>query len=74
MSGVQDVQLLFGERGFKTIREPDEKFFACDCRGAGDHALRAAWMNQGVVCPAHFDQGNDLCSGKNVVRLVGHDG
>jgi hypothetical protein len=29
-------------------------------------------MHEGIVCPAHFDQGHDLCPSKNVVGLVRH--
>ena len=68
----EDVELVAGERGFKTVGKADEEFFSGHRRGAGHHADRTARMHQGVVGAAHFNKRHDLGSGRDVVWLMGH--
>ena len=56
--------------GFEPVG--DEELILVASWRAGHDANRAAWMNKGVVRAAHFDQGNDLCPGLDVVRLMRH--
>ena len=68
----QDIELLTGERRFETVRRTNEKLGLIACGRARDDTHRAAGMHQRVVRSPHFDQRNDLRSGKDVVRLVRH--
>jgi len=68
----QDVELVAGEGGFEAVGETDEEFLLVAGGRAGDDADRAARMHERVVRPAHFDEGDHLCAGEDVVRLVRH--
>ena len=68
----EDFELGVVEGFFEAVGEADEEFLAGDGRGAGDNADGAARVDEGMVSAAHFDEGNDLRSGKDVVRLVRH--
>src|SRR5207247_21826 len=68
----QDIQLLAGERRPKPSGETDEELILIAGWRASDDADSAARMHEGIVRPAHFDQGHDLCPSKNIVGLVRH--
>ena len=61
----EDFELFAGEGGFEAVWEADEQFFAGDGRSAHHDANRAAWVDEGVVGSADFDERNDL--GKNML-------
>jgi hypothetical protein len=68
----QDFDLRGFQRFLESIGKADEKMFPGDRGRAGHDAYRAARMHQRVVRPPHFHERNDLRSGEDVVRLVGH--
>ena len=68
----EDLELLAGEGSFEAIGKADEERFLIAGWSACDDADGAAWVHERIVRPANFDEGDDLGSGENVVRLVGH--
>ena len=66
-----DIEFVTSERGYKAVRESDEKLILIAGWRAGYNTDRAAWMHEGVLRASHFNQRYDLGARKNVVRLVG---